>query len=196
MKNSAEKNSADDMLNSYITDMLALEEHIDKAIVGQMKDLDEEEPEFAAVLQRAHEVINSHILHLGLVAEAREIGGGSKVAEGVKTVVSKVAGLGAAAIDFVRSEKLPKDIRDDNAAFRLAEVGYAMLHASATVLESDNEVREMALEHMRDYSNLSTTLRELASAAVLRYMEKEGHTVSESMLARVLEEQRHELATR
>ena len=188
------KNNADDMLNSYVTDMIALEEHIDKAIVGQMKDLDEEEPEFAAVLQQAHEVINSHILHLGLVAEARGISAGSKVAEGVKTVVSKVAGLGAAAIDFVRSEKLPKDIRDDNAAFRLAEVGYAMLHASSMVLDNDGDLRELALEHMRDYANLSTTLRELAAAAVLRYLEKDGHTVSDSLLSRVLEEQRHELA--
>lgn len=188
--------SSADMLNSYITDMLALEVHIEKAIVGQMNDLDGEEPEFAAALEQAHEVISAHITHLGLVAEARGMSSGSAVAERMKKVVSKVAGIGAAAVDLVRREKLPKDIRDDNAAFRLAEVGYAMLHSSATVLDEDGEVRELALEHMRDYTELSNAFRELAPAAVLRYLEKAGCSVSDQLLSRVLEEQRQESATR
>ena len=71
-----------------------------------------------------------------------------------------------------------------------------MLHTSAMVLDRDGEVRELALEHMRDYAHLSNVLRELAVAAVLRYLEKDGHTVSDELLARVLEEQRHELAMR
>jgi hypothetical protein len=184
------------MLNSYVTDMLALEAHIEKAVGGQLSDLDGEEPEFAAALEEAHEVIASHITHLGLVAEARGITGGGAVAEKVKTVVSKVAGLGAAAIDFVRHEKLPKDIRDDYAAFRLAEVGYDMLHTSASVLDDDEELRELALEHMRDYADLAAIFRDLAPAAVLRYLEKDGCSVSDQLLARVLEEQRQELTTR
>ena len=185
------KTSAD-MLNSYITDMLALEVHIEKAIVGQMNDLDDEEPEFAAALQQAHDMIAAHITTLGLLSDARDISGGSAVAERVKKVVSKAAGLGAAVVDLVRKEKLPKDIRDDNAAFRLAEVGYGMLHAAATVLDDDGEVRELALEHMRDYTSMSNTFRDLAPAAVLRYLEKAGCSVSDVMLARVLDEQREE----
>ena len=190
------KNSAADMLNSYITDMLALEVHIEKAIVGQMNDLDGEEPEFAAALQQAHEMIAAHITHLGLVADSRGMSSGSAVAERVKNVVSKVAGLGAAAVDLVRREKLPKDIRDDTAAFRLAEVGYAMLHTSARVLDDDDEVRKLALDHLRDYVNLPVTFRDLAPAAVLRYLEKAGYSVSEELLTRVLDEQREESATR
>lgn len=190
------KTSPADLLNSYITDMLALEAHIEKAISAQMNDLDDEEPEFAAAMQHAHAMIASHMTRLGLVAESRGIGGGSAVVGGVKKVVSKVAGLGAAAVDLVRREKLPKDIRDDNAAFRLAEVGYGMLHTSAMVLDDDGEVRELALQHMRDYANLAMSFRELAPASVLRYLEKAGYQVSEELLARVLEAQREESAAR
>lgn len=190
------KSSPADMLNSYITDMVALEAHLEKAIFGQMNDLDDEEPQFAVALDHAHGIIGAHISRLGVVAESREISGGSAVAEGLKKVVSKVAGLGAAAVDLVRHEKLPKDIRDDNAAFRLAEVGYAMLHASAMVLDDDGEVRDLALDHMRDYTNLSRMFRDLAPASVLRYLEKAGHTVSEELLARVLVAQGEEPAAR
>ena len=187
--------SSADMLNSYITDMLALESHIEKAITAQLKDLDDEEPGFASALQQAHETVASHITQLELLAESREMSPGSAVAEHVKNAVSKVAGLGAAAIDLLRHEKLPKDVRDDNAAFRLAEVGYGMLFTSAMVLDDDGAVRELALTHMRDYSRLANSFRDLAPASVLRYLEKAGYPVSEELLARVLEAQREESTT-
>ena len=63
-------------------------------------------------------------------------------------------------------------------------------------LDEDGEVRELALEHMRDYTELSNAFRELAPAAVLRYLEKAGCSVSDQLLSRVLEEQRQESATR
>ena len=37
--------NANEAINSYITDMLALERHIQKAIEGQIEDLDEEYPD-------------------------------------------------------------------------------------------------------------------------------------------------------
>ena len=70
-------------------------------------------------------------------------------------------------------------------AFRLAEIKYGMLHTSATVLDDDDEVRELALDHMRDYANLAEAFRELAPASVLRYLEQAGYAVSEELLARV-----------
>ena len=72
------KPSPADTLNSDIADMLALEEQIDKTIVGQLIDLDDEEPEFCAALEQAHDVIATHITHLGLVADARGMNGGTR----------------------------------------------------------------------------------------------------------------------
>ena len=42
---------------------------------------------------------------------------------------------------------------------------------------------------MRDYTELSSAFRDLAPAAVLRYLEKAGCSVSDQLLTRVLEEQ-------
>ena len=51
-------------VNSYITDMLALEKHIQKALAGQIEDLDEEDPGFVAEIRRIHGSVEQHITTL------------------------------------------------------------------------------------------------------------------------------------
>ena len=177
--------TAAERLNSYITDMHALEVHIEKAISAQIRDLEQDEPEVATALTSAHATIAQHAERLERLVTSRDIDMGGMVAGGVKKFASAVAGLGAAAVDLVRSEDLPKDLRDDYAAFSLASVGYAMLHASAVVLADDAEVADRALAHRQDYARMASSLEELAPASVLRFLAKEGFAVSASHLDRV-----------
>ena len=55
-------------------------------------------------------------------------------ADAIKRAGSALLGLGAAAVDLVRNEGLPKNLRDDYTAFSLATIGYVMLYTTASAL--------------------------------------------------------------
>lgn len=171
-------------INSYITDMLALEEHIEKALRGQIEDLNEDHPDFVREIRTVHATVQSHISALKVLDEERDAGAGKAVAEAVKRGVSALAGVGAAAVDFVRTEKLPKNIRDDYAAASLATIGYVMLHTTGLSL-GDRRVAELAHRHLQDYARVTITLHNIVPAAVTRYLKEEGLPAREDVLSEV-----------
>ncbi len=158
-------------INSYITDMLALEQHIEKAIGGQLQDMNDD-PEFARELQTVHRKIEHHISDLkGLVDQRDATGAGDLL----KKAGSAVAGLAAGAMDLVRTEGLPKSLRDDYGAFSLATIGYVMLHTTALAL-GEREVADLARQHFIDYAQVVTRLNTVVPEAVLRFLQREGLT--------------------
>ncbi len=156
-------------INSYIGDMLALEDHIEKAIKSQLADL-KGYPDIASELRQIHRQIEHHISDLRTLSDRRNAGG---VVESVKRAGSVVAGAAAGLIDLVRTEGLPKNLRDDYTAFNLANIGYLMLHTTALALD-DQEVADLAGEHFRDYAEVILLFDTLVPAAVVRYLQEEG----------------------
>ena len=156
-------------INSYITDMLALEDHIEKAIKGQLTDL-KDYPDVLAALRDIHTKVEHHISDLRMVSDQRKAGG---VVESVKRAGSAVAGVAAGVIDLIRTEGLPKNLRDDYTAFSLANIGYVMLHTTALAFE-DQEVADLAHQHLRDYTDAVMRLNNLIPAAVVRFLEQQG----------------------
>ena len=126
-------------INSYITDMLALEDHIEKAVKGQLTDLKEYPEVVAALRDIHHQGRASHLRPAGAERPAKRRWGG----RAVKRAGSAVAGVAAGVIDLVRTEGLPKNLRDDYTAFSLANIGYLMLHTTALAFE-DQEVADLA----------------------------------------------------
>ena len=167
-------------LNSYVTDMLALEEHIKKAIAGQIEDLDKY-PAVKHELQSIHSTADSHISTLQGLAKNK---GGKGPADMIKEAGSMVLGLGAAAIDLVRTESLPKNLRDDYTAFSLANLGYVMLHTTALSL-GDRQVAEVAHRHLSDYARVVMTLNNIIPGAVVQFLKEEGLPVNDSALAEI-----------
>jgi ferritin-like metal-binding protein YciE len=160
-------------LDSYITDMLALEDHLEKALKGQITDFKDEHPEVVPHLETIHEKTRSHIAALDALVEARGANAGTTgIAEAVKRAGSTVAGLGAAVIDMLRSEKLPKDLRDDYAAVSLAAIGYVMLLTTARALD-DASVAEVAEQHLRNYAGSVMTLTRIIPGAVVKFLQQE-----------------------
>lgn len=170
---------ATERINGYVTDMLALEQHLQTALAGQIEDLDEA-GEVKATLEKLHAVCEHHVQTLEALTQRREqnVGGVSKV---VKKAVSSVLGIGAAAIDFVRTEKLPKDLRDDYTALSLAYVGYVMLHTSALAL-GDAEVADTAATHMREEAESMMTLQRIIPAATIEFLVSEGLQADRAVL--------------
>jgi hypothetical protein len=156
-------------INSYITDMLALEDHIEKAIKGQLTDL-KDYPDVLSTLRDIHTTVEHHISDLRVVSDQRKAGG---VVESVKRAGSAVAGVAAGVIDLIRTEGLPKNLRDDYTAFSLANIGYVMLHTTALAFE-DQEVADLAHQHLRDYTDAVMRLNNLIPAAVVRLLEQQG----------------------
>jgi ferritin-like metal-binding protein YciE len=167
-------------INSYITDMLALEDHIEKAIRSQLADLTDYQ-EVVAELRQIHRKIEHHISDLRTLSDRRNAGG---VVESVKRAGAAVAGMAAGLIDLLRTEGLPKNLRDDFTAFNLASISYVMLHTTALALD-DQEVAELAHQHFRDYTGAVIRLNNLVPAAVVRYLQQEGLPAREDVVQQV-----------
>jgi hypothetical protein len=173
---------AAEKLNGYVTDMLALEQHIRTALAAQVEGLSEA-GEVKLTLTRLHAVCENHVNTLERFTQRREqnVGGVSKV---MKKAVSSVLGFGAAAVDLIRTEKLPKDLRDDYTAISLAYIGSVMLHTAALGL-GDDELADIAAAHLREHAGAMMVLQRIIPAATLSLLSDDGLQVDESVLATV-----------
>jgi ferritin-like metal-binding protein YciE len=158
-----------DTINSYITDMLSLEEHLDKAITGQIEDL-KDDPQVVADLKAVQRWVQHHVSDLKQLSEARQA---TTTTDAIKRAGSGVLGFAAGLIDLVRSEGLAKNLRDDYAALSLAAIGYVMLNTTALAL-GDREVADLASQHLRDYTKALVGLHSVIPAAVVRFLQQEG----------------------
>jgi hypothetical protein len=172
-----DKNEA---INSYITDMLSLEEHIEKALRGQLEDL-KDYPAVIGDLKQIHRKVEHHISDLRELSQRRNA---RTPADALKRVGSALLGFGAAAVDLVRSEGLAKNLRDDYAAFSLATIGYIMLKTTALALD-DGEVGDLAHQHFSDYAESVTLLHNVVPGAVIRFLREEGLPVREDVLPEI-----------
>ena len=180
----------EEAINSYITDMLALEDHIEKALRAQVADFKDEYPMFTTQLDPIHRNVRRHIQALKGLSDDRDAGAGNAVAGAVKRAGSIVAGLGAAAIDLVRNEKLPKALRDDYTALNLASIGYVMLLATARALD-DPRVADLAEQHLRDCAEAVMALHRIIPAAVVKLLQEDelpAHADILPAVARTLDE--------
>jgi hypothetical protein len=172
-----DKNEA---INSYITDMLSLEEHIEKALRGQLEDL-KDYPDVIGYLKQIHRKVEHHVSDLRELSQRRNA---RTPADALKRVGSALLGFGAAAVDLVRNEGLPKNLRDDYTAFSLATVGYIMLKTTALALD-DREVGDLAHQHFSDYAESVTLLHNVVPGAVIRFLREEGLPVREDVLPEI-----------
>jgi ferritin-like metal-binding protein YciE len=167
----------EEALHGYVTDMLALEEHIQKAVRGQLEALDTEQPDVIHHLRHVLSYVERHIEELKQLDE-RIDSRRSRLGEVVKRAGSMVAGLGAAAIDLVRTEKLPRNLRDDYTAASLAYAGYLMLLTTASAFE-DHDTARLASGALGDYAQVLGVLQELIPSAVVFQLRTEGYNVFE-----------------
>jgi ferritin-like metal-binding protein YciE len=170
----------DEAINSYITDMLSLEEHIEKAVRGQLEDL-EDYPEVTRDLRQILRKVEQHVSDLKDLSSRRKAQGPS---DAVKRVGSALLGMGAAAVDLVRTEGLPKNLRDDYTAFSLATIGYVMLHTTALSL-GEQEVADLARQHFADYAQAVTLLHNVVPGAVLRFLREDGLPARDDVLPEI-----------
>lgn len=173
--------TANETIHSYVSDMHALENHIGKALNGQISDFQKSHPAVARALRDMHHTTERHALALEQLKDMHDAGSRLDIADFIKRAATTAAGAGAAAFDMVRTEKLPKNLRDDYTAFSLATIGYVMLFTTARAL-NEERVASLAESHLRDYTGMVKTLTDLIPATVVALLREDGNAVDESVL--------------
>lgn len=164
--------TADDTINGYITDMLALEDHIGIVLRAQIAAFRDEYPMFTTQLETIRGNVRRHIQALKGLSDDRDAGAGGTVAAAVKRAGSIVAGLGAAVI-LIRNEHLPEALRDDYTALNLAAIGYVMLLTAARALD-DPRVADLAEQHLKDDAEAVMTLHRIIPVAVVTLLQQDA----------------------
>lgn len=160
-----------DAIHDYVTDMIALEDLLAKSVAAQVSAHDDN-AQAAAFFRQVEATVDQHIAQLKQIAESHDAGVLNAVGDAIKRGGSMLAGMGAAAMDMVRNEKLAKNLRDDATAFSLATTGYYMLHVTATAL-GETAIANTARQFMQDYSSVVTRLHDMIPEAIIEVLRED-----------------------
>lgn len=165
--------NAIEAIDNYVSDMLALEEHIAEALGAQMHELSNKHAVLVAEISRCRSIVLDHIQALRKVRKVGEPHVGGMIAVAIKRAGALAAGIGAGAVELLRMERAPKALRDDYTAACLAAMGYGMLYATSVALD-DEIVGFLAERHLRDYVKITMTLYRLMPSIVLDSLREGG----------------------
>jgi ferritin-like metal-binding protein YciE len=161
-------------LQTYVSDMLALERHIGEPLDQQSALPDATRyPEAARIIEDVRSRATSHIGALERCLD--ELGG--HAADPVKSAWSGLLGIGAKAVNAARKTKISKALRDDYAALALASVSYEMLYATAVGL-GETSVAELARRHLTDYARSVMEIGRSIPSVVLQELADDGEAVA------------------
>ena len=153
----------------YVSDMAALESHIEEALDRQLIEF-KDDPAALTAVRAFHDMVKQHRDTLKTTEEET----GKTIGTPIKEVGAALIGKAAGVINFVRTEGISKGLRDDYAAFSLAAISYSMLHTTATAL-GDSRVASLAERHLRDHADAIMRINDIMPGVVTRELEKDGH---------------------
>ena len=162
-----------DTLQQYVSDMLAVEQHIHQAIRRQEEDDSvKKHPEAFALISQAEQILDNHIAALESHLEAL----GGDAASPVKEAVAGVLGAAAGVIDQVRTQQVSKMLRDNYTALSLAAISYHMLHTTGMTM-ADQATADLALRHLKDWTPIITRISHIIHGVVAHDLQDDGYTV-------------------
>ncbi|HXF62759.1 MAG TPA: hypothetical protein VNK95_14140 [Caldilineaceae bacterium] len=166
-----------DTLQQYVSDMIAVEQHIGDALKRQQGDshVYEHNPQAARLIQQIASMTEQHEEHLKQHLKAL----GGDPAKGIKELAASALGAVAGMYDKIRTESVSKMLRDDYTALNLAAVSYTMLHTTGLALQ-DQVTADLALRHLQHYSQLIMEINRVIPHVVLEDLREHipGLTIS------------------
>jgi ferritin-like metal-binding protein YciE len=175
-------------IQTYLSDMLALEQHIAVPLKRQLEMDDTSNYSGAiGVISTIQSLTASHVTALEQCLE--QLGGHE--ASPVKSAWSSLLGAGAAAIDSVRKTKVSKNLRDDYTALSLASISYTLLHATSVGL-GDTTVADLAKRHLADYARCIMQISQVIPDVVLQELRDDGEAV-QTGAAELIRQQTNEI---
>jgi hypothetical protein len=153
------------VMNTYLADMAAVEQHIHDALGRQLQTSDlQNYPEAHRVVEQLHTTLERHLATLKREMEGRE---GGDVVETIKKAVGGALGFIAGMYDRIRTDEVSRMIRDDYTATSLAAMSYQMLYTTALGLKNER-VADMALLHLKDLTPILVELSKVVCIVVAR----------------------------
>lgn len=151
-------------LQKYVSDMMAVEEHIANAVKRQTEDEDvyKHNPQASQIIQSIAQMTDRHAKHLE--QHLQSIGGDP--AKGLKEVATAALGAVAGLYDKMRTDTVSKMLRDDYTALNLAAVSYTMLHTTGLAL-NDQRTAELALQHLKHYTLIIMQINQIMPTVVV-----------------------------
>ncbi|GAC1414977.1 MAG: hypothetical protein NVSMB5_03620 [Candidatus Velthaea sp.] len=170
-------------LQTYVSDMLALERHINAPISKQLADKDAAKyPEVMSLISSLKSITENHIT--ALEGQLKALGGHE--ASPLKSAWSSLLGAGAAAVGSVRKTRVSKNLRDDHTALSLSSISYTMLHATACGL-GDMTTAQLAERHLKDITPLIMQIGRSIPQVVLLELEDDGENVDVTKAGKTVE---------
>jgi ferritin-like metal-binding protein YciE len=161
-------------LSAYVSDLLALEQHIAQPLGGQAgSDV------FAAypgALRVVNQIKGLNDAHIAALKSQLEVLGGNAAAP-VKSAWSGLLGGAATLINGVRKTKVTKGLRDDYTALSLATMSYTLLHSTAVGL-GDTATAAIARQGLADYARAVMQINQVIPETVLGELTEDGETVA------------------
>jgi ferritin-like metal-binding protein YciE len=165
-------------INTYLSDMLALERHIAEPLSHQQQDEAVAKSTTAKrAIDSAATMTQAHIVAL----EARLDQVGGHAGAPLKNGVASALGAVAAAIGDVRKTEVSKYLRDDYCALALASASYTLLHTTALAI-GDLPTANLAERHLTDVAGAVMRLSASLPAVVLAELFEEGVPIDPSVL--------------
>jgi hypothetical protein len=188
-KSAAENSTAEkalqrtETLQKYVSDMMAVEEHIGSAAKRQAKDksVANHEPEVSRIINNIEQATERH--ELMLKQHLNYLGGDA--AKGIKEVATAALGTLAGIYDKMRTEPVSKMLRDDYTALNLASIGYTMLHTTGLAL-NDQATADLALHHLREYTALVMEINQVIPGVVVAELRADGGVINDSIVPNAL----------
>jgi hypothetical protein len=166
-------------INTYISDMLALEQHIATPLENQLNESDVANYSPALrVVRETYEGVQTRINALNARLDA--VGG--HAGSPIKHAISSVLGVAASAIDKSRKTAMSKALRDDYTALCLASAGYTMLHTTALGLR-DEVTAALAQQHLADVAEQIMKISSTLPVIVLEELKGMGVPLEPSLCA-------------
>jgi ferritin-like metal-binding protein YciE len=168
-------------LQTYVSDLLALEQHIGQPLQGQVDhDATALYPQAQSLIQEMKTMNESHVQMLKQCLD--QLGG--HPASPIKSAWSNLLGDAAAAIGASRKTKVTKWLRDDYTALSLATMSYTLLHATATGL-GDMNVAQLARTGLADYARAVMQINDVIPEVVLGELRDEDVNVAPGAADRI-----------
>jgi ferritin-like metal-binding protein YciE len=171
-----------DILNTYVSDLLALEKHLYEAFDRQATDTNVlDYPQAKPIIDRLHRGAKTHVDALEVHLQAL----GGHPASTVKEAVTTMLGMAAGMLDRVRAYPVSKMLRDDYTALSMAAISYTMLHTTALALK-EAPTAELARKHLQDLTPAIVEISEVIPFVVVKELERDTLAIDANVASEAL----------
>lgn len=166
-----------DILQQYVSDMIALDNHIIEAVERQLEDERVDAyPGTRPIIMSIKTALKTQVD--GLQQQLASVGG--EATGPIKSAISSIAGVAAGLYDKVRHDPVSKMLRDDYTALSLASISYTMLHTTGLALKHTG-IANMAVRALKELAPLVIEISEIMPHLVVQDLSEEEVSIDESI---------------